>query len=136
MVDGKPQFTDLVKNFELGTRDALMIYASNDTICCVIDNHAVDSLYESEDVEAPEIWAKGCDDANVIPQSVTLNTEENEAYNSKYSDIATYVEENTTKFLTGDKSMDEWDSFVQALWDMGLQDCIDAYQSAYNRCEG
>lgn len=136
MVDGKPQFTDLVKNFELGTRDALMIYASNDTICCVIDNHAVDSLYEPEDVEAPEIWAKGCDDANVIPQSVTLNTEENEAYNSKYSDIATYVEENTTKFLTGDKSMDEWDSFVQALWDMGLQDCIDAYQSAYNRCEG
>lgn len=133
MVDGKPKFTDLVRNFELGTRDALMIYASNNTICCIIDSKAVDSLYEPEDVEAPEIWAKGCDDAFVIPQSVTMNSDENDIYTAKYADIATYVEENVTKFLTGDKAMDQWEGFVQGLWDMGLQDCIDAYQSAYDR---
>lgn len=136
MVDGKPQFTDLVKNFELGTRDALMIYASNDTICCVIDGSAVDSLYEPEDVEAPAIWAEGCDDAYVIPRTVTMNSDETEAYYAKYTDIATYLEENITKFITGDKPMAEWDSFMDGLWTMGLQDCLDIYQSAYDRAMG
>ena len=136
MVDGKPKFTDLVRNFELGTRDALMIYASNNTICCLLDSKAVDSLYEPEDVEAPEIWATGCDDAYVIPQSVSMNSDENDIYTAKYAGLSTYVEENVTKFLTGDKAMAEWDGFVQGLWDMGLQDCIDAYQSAYDRAMG
>lgn len=36
-VDGKPVLSETVTDAPEGMRDALLIYASNDTICCVID---------------------------------------------------------------------------------------------------
>ena len=54
-------------------------------------------------------------------------------YNRIFSDIDTYMDETVSKFVVGDLSLDQFDSFVQQLKDMGIEDCIAIEQTAYNR---
>ncbi len=134
IIDGVPTYTELVTNADgMSIRDALLVYASNNTICCVIDSHALDTAYSAEDLAAKEIWATGMDDAYRMPSGVSLNLEEQEIYSSYYTDIETLCMENIARFITGARSMEEFDSFVESVWSMNLQDCIDVYQSAYDR---
>ena len=131
-VDGVPTFTSLVTDSDLGMRDALLVYASNGTINCVIDNNAVASGYSEVDKAAPEIWAKGMDDEYVIPTSMSLSADDSTEAANIYSDIQTLCMESIAKFITGDKSLDEFDDFVQQIEDMGIQDYLDIYQECYD----
>ena len=131
-VDGVPTFTSLVTDSDLGMRDALLVYASNGTINCVIDNNAVASGYSEVDKDAPEIWAKGMDDEYVIPTSMSLSADDSTEAANIYSDIQTLCMESIAKFITGDKSLDEFDDFVQQIEDMGIQDYLDIYQECYD----
>ena len=48
--------------------------------------------------------------------------------------IATYAATEVFKFVMGEYNFDEdWDNFIGQIEDMGLQDCIDIYQGAYDR---
>ena len=49
------------------------------------------------------------------------------------TDCKMYRQENGAKFVTGEKSFDEWDSFVADLKAMGVDEMLAAYQSAYDR---
>ena len=131
-VDGVPTFTSLVTDSDLGMRDALLVYASNGTINCVIDNNAVASGYSEVDKAAPEIWAKGMDDEYVIPTSMSLSADDSTEAANIYSDIQTLCMESIAKFITGDKSLDEFDDFVQQIEDMGIQDYLNIYQECYD----
>ena len=65
---------------------------------------------------------------------LTLNEEENNIYSDYWTDINKYIGEETAKFITGQRSIEtEWDQFVTDLYALGLQDVLDAYQSAYDR---
>ena len=131
--NGDPKFTALVTDSDLGMRDALLVYASNGTICCVIDSNAVATGYSDVDKAAPEIWAKGMDDAYVIPTTMTLTAEESTDASNIYSDIQTTCMEYIAKFITGDKPLDQYDAFVQTIEDMDIQGYLDIYQGAYDR---
>ena len=131
--NGEPKLTDLVVNSDLGMRDALLVYASNGTISCVIDPDAVTSGYSEVDKAAPEIWAKGMDDEYVIPTTMSLTAEESTDASNIYSDIQTTCMEYIAKFITGDKSLDEYDTFVKTIQDMGIEDYLAIYQGAYDR---
>ena len=131
-VDGVPTFTSLVTDSDLGMRDALLVYASNGTINCVIDNNAAASVYSEVDKAAPEIWATGMDDEYVIPSSMSLSADDSTEAANIYSDIQTLCMESIAKFITGDKSLDEFDDFVQQIEDMGIQDYLDIYQECYD----
>lgn len=54
-------------------------------------------------------------------------------YNRIFSDIDTYMDETVSKFVVGDLSLNQFDSFVQQLKDMGIEDCIAIEQAAYDR---
>ena len=42
-----------------------------------------------------------------------------------------YITEMSAKFITGEADIDaEWETFVDTLYDMGLQEAIDIYQNA------
>lgn len=73
------------------------------------------------------------DNSMVLPTTMSLSVEESEEISGTYGDIQTYVNEMTNKFITGAASMEEYDAFVESLYVMRLQDCIDAYQAAYDR---
>jgi ABC-type glycerol-3-phosphate transport system substrate-binding protein len=55
---------------------------------------------------------------------------------SYFTDINTYFNENALKFITGSRSLDEWDHFIQELYDLGMQDMINEYTRQYNEFIG
>ena len=132
-VDGKPVLNETVTDAPEGMRDALLIYASNDTICCVIDPTAVTSGYSDVDKAAPEIWNEGMDDTMVIPSTVTLSADENTRAANIYSDIETICLEAIAKFITGEKPLTEYDSFVESIQNAGIEDYLAIQQGAYDR---
>ena len=135
-VDGVPTLTEVVTESDLGMRDALLVYASNGTICCVIDPDAVTSGYAEVDKAAPEIWAEGMDNANVIPSTVSMTAEEQTDANAIYSDIETVCMEYIAKFITGDKSLDEYDEMVSTIESMNIDGYLEIRQEAYDRAMG
>lgn len=61
---------------------------------------------------------------------LSLSQDDQDTYNEVWADISTYVKEMSAKFITGEDSLDEWDTYVNTLYDMGLQEAIDVYQNA------
>src|SRR5699024_747952 len=65
---------------------------------------------------------------------VYYTAEEIDVINQFKMDIDTYFEQMEAKFITGAESIDKgWNKFVKTLDNIGLQDYLEAYQSAYDR---
>lgn len=132
--DGTAGFSDLILNNPDGTgyRECLSLY----TVTCVPYYSHVnrDMVTYTEDVAAASgIWASNRDNEYNYPKTASLTTQENEDFASLYSDITTVINEQVPTFVLGIRSMNEWDSFVQGLKDMGIEDCIALKQDAYDR---
>lgn len=134
MENGVPTYTDLIAdNPNYNLANALLIYASNGTICGVADNERQYPIYSDIMLQANELWHTGSDDEYLLPANFSLTAEENEEYSGIASDLATLCEEKLSMFITGDASLDDWDGFVDSLYTTGLQDAIDIYQGALAR---
>ena len=63
-----------------------------------------------------------------------LTEDEQDIYNDAWNDINLKVTEMHAAFITGQADIEtEWDNYIKALYDMGLQDVIDVYQAALDR---
>ena len=92
-----------------------------------------DVVYEgNRAMEAYEYWDKAHFDL-MLPACMTLTEDEQSAFNSVYTSIQTLVQENTIKFITGQKPMEEYDAFVADLHTYGIDDCIKYQQAALDR---
>ena len=68
-----------------------------------------------------------------LPTAMSLDTDQADEYSTTFADIKTLAEEYVDKFIVGEYDIDaEWDTYVEELYGMGLQDCIDIYQDAYD----
>ena len=135
VVDGRRVYTDLIMNNpNLTTTNASYYYKMHvwpklnepDVVC-----HA--DLLKSEGALNSRLkWANETyfDSAYVLP-SVTLSEDDLNTRTEIMSDIETYVNEMTLKFITGEASLDEFDSFVKQVWDSGLQEVLDIMNAAY-----
>jgi len=75
-----------------------------------------------------------CDHAYQWPVGATLTDEESTEFMSAGSgDLVTYIQEQIIMFCTGDRPMSEWDSYIETLNTLGLQECIAVYQGCYER---
>ena len=72
------------------------------------------------------------DSALYLP-NISLNADETETKTRVMSDIDTYVDEMVLKFIVGTEPLDNWDTFVSTVEGMGLQEALDAMQSAHDR---
>lgn len=63
----------------------------------------------------------------------TATTEETEKVNDIYNDIHTASQQGVSNFVLGNTSLDEFDSVVQQLDDLGLEDLTSIYQARYDR---
>ena len=62
--------------------------------------------------------------------SVTLSTDENEEFANIMTAVDTYADEQTSKFITGARPMEEWDAFIEELQGMGdIQKALDLKNS-------
>lgn len=85
------------------------------------------------DKAAPAIWREGVDDEYVIPSGVSLTAEESTEAANIYSDIETLCMESIAAFVTGDKSLDEFDAFVEEIQGMNIDGYLEIQQAAYDR---
>ena len=79
------------------------------------------------------VWANAADGEYLYPKGATLTTDETEAFSSIIFDINTYVQENVPKFISGEKSLDDFDAFVKTVEDMGVDEIIQIKQDSYDR---
>ena len=70
----------------------------------------------------------------IRPDVLPLTEDEHDIYTDAWTDINKYVMEFQAAVLTGEKNIDtEWNTFIENLNDMGLQDVIEVYQNALDR---
>ena len=110
-------------------RDLRTVYSLNNVGYVSLQVNSTDSEFVKA---CNEIRSVNTDNAYTLP-AISLTAEESEEHSGIYSDIATYVNECLPKFLTGDKSMDEWDEFIANIYSMNIERCLEIYQAAYDR---
>lgn len=88
---------------------------------------------DAEDAASAQ-WTKYPTD-RVLPSGVTLNAEENSVYQKYYTGINDYVNTMIPKFIIGTEELTEetWNAYVEQLNALGLQELLEAEQSAYER---
>ena len=130
-----PKFTDAVVNNEFG------LSASNYMRCrCAFGTMPSlmlrsRSAYLNSDLvnEAWDVWTSNLDGTMAISSNVTMTTEQKEAETYKATDIMTYANQMISQFCNGDADIDtQWDTFVSQLKDMGIEECIELEQAAYD----
>ena len=133
-----PQFTDAVINNEYGVDVPNMLRIRRPYTLC----SSLMILYSTAEFntdlknEAWEVWTSNMDGAHFIPTNVSMNAEETETSSYYVADIVTYASQMVPQFISGEKSLDDWDEFVAQLKEMSIEECIAAEQSAYDRCMG
>ena len=135
MVDDYPKYTELITNNPDGLA---MQYAMSRYMASAYGGPFVqDKRYfeqympYDEQKEAVEMWMQH-DDNQRLPL-ITYTAEETNQISSLVTAIGTLSSENITKFIIGQKSMDEWDSFVDSLYQAGLNEVLQVRQNAVDR---
>ncbi|MDD6023235.1 MAG: hypothetical protein PUC06_03195 [Oscillospiraceae bacterium] len=94
----------------------------------------VETPGQSEAAKAcSDTWNVNIDNANDCPAAAAMTIEEGDQYNQHAGDLVTLVQQFTAKFITGDEPLEGIEAFQQKLLDTGIEDCIAAKQSAYDR---
>ena len=137
--NGEPDYSELISNNPdgLSTDNALNAYAIN--INMYASNGAtLRRAYDDKQQAALDAW----NDKREVTKSsftslFTLSTDETATVQQYYTDISTYVGEQIGKFLIGETDVDAaWDSFVETVETMGIDEVVAAYESAGERYFG
>lgn len=134
--EGNPQFTDLVLDNADGYDYAHAAYfyaTSNRTRLPFVSDYArCFSDYSEAAMEAMEMYTNDCTHEHDYPNGAIMNTDQTALYNTVAADICTYISEHVLQFIYGQQDMSEWDSFIDTLYEMGIETAIEARQAAYD----
>ena len=89
-------------------------------------------LIEEEAIAFINAW-NDCETDYTYPAGAALTAEENKGYVTIYSDLNTYVTEHTLQFVLGERSFDEWDSFIETIKGMNAEEMVSYKQAALER---
>lgn len=133
---GQPHYTEDMTNNPNGLN---FTQASGSYI-----HYSAPSLFDSDrDLEANmdelglaavEMYNSGSDGAYDMPANMTYTEEEASQLYGSLTDVDTYASEMIMKFVVGELDIEEnWAEYVDRLYELGLQNCLDAQQSALDR---
>ena len=132
--NGEPQYTDLIVKNENGLSATWLAAVYMDEYGYVEKYTKFDSQMTQQQLEAREIWSDHVESLYDLPKALTLTAEESELFSKNMADIASYTSESILKMLTGEMDIgQDYGTFVDTIYSMGLQDCIDCYQAALTR---
>lgn len=135
MEDGEPKYTDVVlNNPDLPVANALIRYAMSISSGPFVQDvrYFWQNLTYPEQIEAVKTWSESCDPSLMLPP-VTLTAEESQRQAAIMSEINTYVDEMTTKFIMGEESLDKFDQFVDQIKKMNIDEALKIQQAAVDR---
>ena len=122
MQDGEPIFTDYILN----NPDGLSPKQAVGTFTIAqLDDAAV--LEAKENCIIPFL-----EESNkyVIPGTLSFSSEKDAERRAAMADIETYVDEMVMKFITGREPIENWDTYVAKVKEMGIENVIGIYQEA------
>lgn len=101
--------------------------------CLKVDPSADEESYTDEQVAAFRAIEKYLEE-HVNPDAwITFTEEEADELATYRDDIEAYAQEGLSKFMLGQRPMSEWDSFIEGFKDMGVDEMLKIYESAFNR---
>lgn len=116
-----------------GLHSTFPIYVSAET-------NAFDSLFSENGPKDSEAYAVLAADDNVTKQGEVpfrFTPEEVEVLTEIQNVYKDYIGVEFTKFIVGTRSMDEWDDFIQTLYDeYALAEIVEIYNNCYARTNG
>lgn len=133
--DGEPEYTDAVlNNPDFPMISFAQTYYTPACVATLSDYDRVFDAYSEANLSAMELWTSTQDNLYTMPANVELNYDESNEYSELWTDIATYASTEVFKFVMGEYNFDsDWDNFINQLLSMGLEECIEIYQGAYDR---
>lgn len=136
-VDGEPYWTELVTNNPDGAPYAgtSTYYLNPGFPALQIANISQKNFTNDYQIEASEIWASGYAGNAKQALSVSLTTDEADIVNNSLSDMNTYLTETVYSWIFGGAAFDDaaWNSYLDTMNTLHIDDILDAYQSAYDR---
>ncbi len=133
--NGDPLLTDLVVNNPDGLdyRTAMFLNLMDTGPFMINENRGTQDYTEAQLVSR-SVWNADTNDySGVIPDKAALSQEENEELANYSADMETYMDEWVVKFITGDTSLDEFDTYIEGMLSLGAETCVALYQQAYDR---
>ncbi len=132
--DGNRTFSDFMysnPNYDFTT--ARQLYTLNTFQVQYDDTMERQQYYLDEQLQNWEAWITDNNDSDKIPSLVSMNSDESREYSEIMSKVNNYVEEQVYAFIFGEKSFDEYDSFVQQIKNLGIDRACEIKQAAYDR---
>ena len=136
MVDGKPVYTDVISNNADGLSydEAMRLYTYEPSWPGIYYDWERELQFVSEDdFQMCYTWDDFDHEATYYPSYASLNLEETAEYSDIFSDLSTYIQENLLSFVTGSKSLDEYDAFIETVKSMNLERVVELEQAALDR---
>lgn len=143
MVDGWPAFPDSIINNAQGVAPSTAHAMYRQLNGPFPEDHwqrlvsKIDySLAEGEvdqNIEALNTWSYGNGKHYGGLPATTLLDSEQASYSNAFNEISTYVGEMTAKFITGTENLANYDSYVDTVYSMGIEKCIQIQQDALDR---
>lgn len=135
MDNGYPKYTDeMLHNSEgLSAQHALAKYTAAIYGGSFVQDSRYFEQYQTYDQqkEAVKLWAQQ-EKGHLIP-TLTFSVDETDTLAQKETTINSYMSEKVLGFITGKESLDKYDSFVEELKSMGMDEVIGIYQAALDR---
>lgn len=138
MVDGVPKFDDKMFDDDLGVFEMKTLYTGNRGTGLGLQQ--VESTVSTKDEDpltnsASVTWYNKNDEARAHRLNVpmTFTSEESKEVAQIKDTLNSFVKENTYDFITGDRSLSEFDTFIEEMNGLGLDRLQAINQAAYDR---
>lgn len=131
--NGDPQLSDLVINNPDGLNFAIAVikYTSSSDFCSILDPVRNTLAYTDAQKASIDIWAR-TDESHLAP-GTDWSTDAQVEYAESLSNVTSYCSTAVMQFVTGDRSMDQWDDFMTELegsFGDEIDRCTELYQQA------
>jgi putative aldouronate transport system substrate-binding protein len=90
-----------------------------------------DAISENE-LRCGDEWTKGDGEYN-LPSNLSFTADEGTRKAQIMSDLDAFVAENQVKFVTGQKPMSEFDSYIDQIKSLGIEEVVKMYEDAFAR---
>lgn len=133
LVDGKPVFTERMTNNTVPLPQLLGQYGIQINIGFSQDYAYEEQIMDEDTKAAVRMYQENGYCTPPFP-ALALSPEEKKIYDTKYAAIETYIRDTAQEWVLGGADIDKaFDGYMQTLKEMGMEEIIAAYQSAYER---
>lgn len=128
--NGEPQFEEWTYTTPGRTfSSVLMDY----TLLTQVDANVTTPGMSEAALSCDPVWGSNLDSEYDYPMAAAMTMDESDSYNQRVGDIVTLCQQYTAKFITGELPLSDIPSFQEQIRSTGIDQCIEAKQSAYDR---